>query len=292
MHGIPTYADRAYARVVPGSNGMTVLQYWLFYYFNWHPYPPPTGGDHEGDWEMIQFEVDPATGVPVRSTYAQHGQGETCAWSFVERTATGRPVVYVARGSHASYFRSGYRPPQAWWNPGDYADGNATPVIPTVETISSTSPSWVAWPGVWGGSGSPPGPAGQGTSWSDPALFASGAHNCHEALFSYRTGGSSASAGSPPAPRIVATRVRDRVRIAYRFASWPRGENRPAMLLTAVQSSGTRYSPYMKRHRISARSGVVYQPLGLGKAPFKLHAASYSRDGTSSKTITVRVRGG
>jgi hypothetical protein len=56
-----------------------------------------------------------------------------------------------------------------------------------------------------------------------------------------------------------------------------------------VQSSETRYPPFMKEHRISKRRGVVWQPLGLGKGPFKLFAAA-SRDGKSSKTMTVRVR--
>jgi hypothetical protein len=35
---------------------------------------------------------------------------------------------------------------------------------------------------------------------------------------------------------------------------------------------------------------LVWQPLGLGKAPFKLYAAAYSREGRSSKTVTVRIK--
>jgi len=97
----------------------------------------------------------------------------------------------------------------------------------------------------------------------------------------------------PPAPRVVATRIDQRVRIAYSFSVWPKDpDRRPVLLLTAVQSSGTRYAPYMKRHRISKRSGVVWQPLGLGTAPFKLYAAAYSQQGRSSKTVLVPVRPG
>jgi hypothetical protein len=96
----------------------------------------------------------------------------------------------------------------------------------------------------------------------------------------------------PPKPTIAATRFGKRVRISYSFAIWPSDpDRRPVMLLTAVQSSGTRYSPYTKRHRISTRKGVVWQPLGLGSAPFKLHAAAYSRF-RSSPTVTVPVRNG
>jgi len=97
----------------------------------------------------------------------------------------------------------------------------------------------------------------------------------------------------PPAPRVVATRRGQRVRIAYSFSVWPKVvAQRPVLLLTSVQSSGTRYAPYMKRHRISTRKGVVWQPLGLGTAPFKLYAAAYSRQGRSSKTVVVPVRPG
>jgi len=97
----------------------------------------------------------------------------------------------------------------------------------------------------------------------------------------------------PPAPSVVAVRTGKRVRIAYSFRVWPRAEaQRIVLLLTAVQSSDPQLPPYMKRHRISTRKGVVWQPLGLGKAPFKLLAAAYSREGRSSRTVTVRVRSG
>lgn len=95
----------------------------------------------------------------------------------------------------------------------------------------------------------------------------------------------------PPKPTVTATRIEKRVRIVYSFSVWPRdADRRPVVLLTAIQSSGTRYAPYMERHAISKRSGVVWQPLGLGSAPFELFAAAYSRTGRSSPTVSVRVR--
>ncbi len=100
------------------------------------------------------------------------------------------------------------------------------------------------------------------------------------------------SAVVPPAPSIVATRVGQRVRIAYSFRVWPTTPARRIVsLLTAVQSSGPRYGPLHKQHRIRTRSGVVWQPLGLGRGPFMLYAAAYTREG-SSRTVKVRVRGG
>lgn len=96
----------------------------------------------------------------------------------------------------------------------------------------------------------------------------------------------------PPKPTISATRVGKRVRISYSFAVWPSDrDRRPVMLLTAVQSSGTRYGPLHREHNISKRRGVVWQPLGLGSAPFKLYASAYSRL-RGSPTVMVPVRNG
>ena len=97
----------------------------------------------------------------------------------------------------------------------------------------------------------------------------------------------------PPTPKVAATRVGARVRITYSFAVWPRNlDRRPVLLLTSVKASEPRYSPYMKRHRISSQKGTPWQPLGLGSAPFKLFAAAYSRLGRSSPTVSTRVTNG
>ena len=85
--------------------GGLAIQYWLFYYFNdWN-------NTHEGDWEMIQvvFDVDTVEQAlrtdPVEVGFAQHAGGERAAWDESKLDREGdRPVVYVARGSHASHF--------------------------------------------------------------------------------------------------------------------------------------------------------------------------------------------
>jgi hypothetical protein len=100
LHGDPNYANKVYGRIVTYADGSRVLQYWLFYYFNWHPLWT-TWGDHEGDWEMVQIHLD-ATGAATRAAYAQHNGGERCEWVSVQKTAEGRPIAYVATGSHAT----------------------------------------------------------------------------------------------------------------------------------------------------------------------------------------------
>ncbi|MBN1681047.1 MAG: hypothetical protein JW966_12240 [Anaerolineae bacterium] len=91
------------------------LQYWFQYYYDdW-------ANRHEGDWESITIllEIDPAllsqnrtldektllAGVTEKDVgYSAHEDGHRRLWDDVQKTAGGRPIVYVARGSSASYF--------------------------------------------------------------------------------------------------------------------------------------------------------------------------------------------
>ncbi len=88
----------AYVHVVSGFD-QTVIQYWLFYVYNNGPL-----NNHQGDWEVIQVFLDTA-GNPETLLLSQHGAGENARWSDVEQV-DGHPVVYVAQGSHANYFRA------------------------------------------------------------------------------------------------------------------------------------------------------------------------------------------
>ena len=68
---------------------------------------------------MIQIRLQNET--PDLAIYAQHATAETRRWSQVDLVpGTQRPLVYVARGSHASYFEPGRRWTGHWF---DYADG-------------------------------------------------------------------------------------------------------------------------------------------------------------------------
>ena len=84
---------------VDNLSGSTVIQYWLFYAYNNGPL-----NDHQSDIEVVEVFLDRG-GNPTQALYSQHLAGENAAWGNVE-TQDGHPVVYVALGSHANYFRS------------------------------------------------------------------------------------------------------------------------------------------------------------------------------------------
>ena len=93
------YPVTAYARVLDSSpEGVTAIQYWFcFYYNDW-------ANEHEGDWESVLVLVRGAE--PVAVAVSTHEAGDLRDWQHVE-SIDGRPVLYVAAGSHAFYFEPG-----------------------------------------------------------------------------------------------------------------------------------------------------------------------------------------
>ena len=165
------YGDRIYGRVATVA-GKTWLQYWLFSYYN--PQNVLGFGVHEGDWESVQVGLN-ADGAPDVATYAQHNGGEHCAWSSVQRTTGGAPVVYVALASHASYFSSGINP--RGFYPDDYHRGSGYQVRPALEIVTQTTP-FMAWRGKWGASSSSPIAPRRQSKWGDPNAFDAAASAC------------------------------------------------------------------------------------------------------------------
>jgi hypothetical protein len=187
-HQVPAeLRDRVFGRTERGDDGLW-LQYWFFYIYN----DAQFGGRvdlHEGDWEMIQFLIGDGD-TPTTAVYAQHAYAERRRWEDVELDPPngGRPVVYVGRGSHASYFKDGLRRTYVavdgqfdplWW---DAADGNGRQVTPQLELM--TEP-WAQWAGVWGGTkariplldgDSPTAPRLHG-QWDSPHAFAAAARD-------------------------------------------------------------------------------------------------------------------
>lgn len=171
------YQPAVYGRVIRQGDGM-VIQYWLNYLFNNHPML-----SHEGDWELVEVELN-SDSQPVRVSASQHGYGRMRNWQDVE-SRDGRPVIYVAKGSHANYF-----------NPGDHfinidgvpialaldstmAADQGRMLSPQVVPISDASggagaEAWLDFGGQWGelsdnpGGNSPVGPKWSGNRWSRP----------------------------------------------------------------------------------------------------------------------------
>ncbi|HEX8103700.1 MAG TPA: Vps62-related protein [Solirubrobacteraceae bacterium] len=159
-------------------------QYWLFYADNPQDRGIVRTGRHEGDWELVQYRVG-GRGRPLEAVYAQHSGAERCGAAAIELRG-GHPVVHVANGSHASYFRAGLRD-RTWPDPNDESDGRGAILRPAVQPVTATDPAWMRFAGRWGASragvvpgeqSSPRGPAHQPQRWDDPAAFARSARPC------------------------------------------------------------------------------------------------------------------
>ena len=92
----------------------TVLQYWLFYPFNDWRSGFFGANDHEADWEKVHvYLAEDGNGElrPEWVAYASHnyfGDNLRRRWDDPEVEKVGEhPVVYVAAGSHASYYAPG-----------------------------------------------------------------------------------------------------------------------------------------------------------------------------------------
>jgi hypothetical protein len=163
-----------YGRAKADSDGRLWLQYWFYYFYN--DYNLAGGiGLHEGDWEMAQLRMATHGGEPDLAVYAQHVHAEEASWADVEKLPDNpdTPVIYVARGSHASYFNEGYHETEAWF---DIADGKRKTPKLELDIIGDDVPGWLRWRGRWGDTKaripwieqpSPQGPIAH-SQWNDP----------------------------------------------------------------------------------------------------------------------------
>jgi hypothetical protein len=152
LHQEDRYANRVYGHFAEDGEERW-LQYWFFYFYNdFNLVGKFIGaGRHEGDWEMVQLRLGPDD-APDYAVYAQHKHAGVRSWDQVDLVpGTARPVVYVARGSHASYFEPGVHGTGAWV---DLADGRrrATEREPELRIVREGEDDWrwLGWPGHWG----------------------------------------------------------------------------------------------------------------------------------------------
>jgi hypothetical protein len=182
----------AYAHIYhePGTDELA-LQYWLFYYFNdWN-------NSHEGDWEMVMLFFDATTveealtQEPTRTVYAQHGGGERADWDDDKLSKEdGHPVVYVARGAHASFYEQHTYLGLVENGTGLGCETTKGPhrsialdaVVVPHEPAGADDPfAWLNFTGRWGEFrrsewNGPTGPNAK-TSWTAPVSWADGVRN-------------------------------------------------------------------------------------------------------------------
>jgi len=308
MHGDPAYANRVYGRAKQDPDtGKWWLQYWFWYYYN--PLGVDGVGVHEGDWEMIQIGLD-SNGAPDRATYAQHGGAEKCDWNVVERTWSSSgfrvPIVYVANGSHASYFFAGSydRDPLPW----DQADGTSpNSTQPSVETIGDSGPGWVLWKGFWGASTgdgpgytpSPRGPSQQGGGkWVRPSTFDGEANACTASGSTMGTSAAAATAPSmatsnlrsPEAPVVSAVRRGRSVVVRYALDGGRTEKLRPTRLILTVHPKGTRFSPSGGTYSAQATRGTKSVRLpSFGRGPYVLRASAVTSEGRRGPITSLQI---
>ncbi|MEJ2757722.1 MAG: PrsW family intramembrane metalloprotease, partial [Anaerolineales bacterium] len=168
------------------ENQKTIVQYWLFYYYNdWF-------NKHEGDWEMVQIVLDHDLN-PDWVIYSQHHGGTRRSWEDTHTEELTHPSVYVALGSHANYFwgneiypnsmQIGNKRVEILDRTGN--DGRIIPnviLLPSMEELSTmledySNVSWLIFNGHWGelslqgDFGGPSGPATKGNQWEQPYLW-------------------------------------------------------------------------------------------------------------------------
>jgi hypothetical protein len=278
LHEDPAYKNKMYGRAVrePQPGGALWLQYWFFYFYNDFNLIGPLikAGLHEGDWEMIQIRLG-EDDVPDLAVYAQHTEAEVRPWAEVERAAGGdRPVVYVARGSHASYFTAGVHPLGTfgidWLVHGvDQANGERrTPELELLEIKPTEKEwSWIHWPGHWGGTtggpvpviddSSPTGPI-EHAQWHEPAALLPKAEAKQQRL---------AAAAPPPRPTLDSIDVhRTAAGLAITYKTTPADGEQMLGLAVTINSRQEAAPPATLTVEASEPAGTADLPVSLDPA--------------------------
>jgi hypothetical protein len=289
MHAKPGYANKVHGRMAV-QNGVTWLQYWFFMYYDDPGFL--NFGTHEGDIEMIQLRLD-AAGQPQEVSYAQHRSGVRAPWSEVEQQQ-GAPVVYSARGTHASMLRAGTLVSDRSFLP-DHNDNRGPRVRLELVTLTSALTPWAFWPGFWGSTRPPdvdlgkvgieassPNGLPRHRAWQDPAGFHA---SCEPAVVPPVGAMQTADLKAPPTPALEVTPVPERgvVRIKYAI---PDTAGAPATgLVIGVGSPGEGHPPATTVIRDPGASGEIEAPLGAG--PVEVRATTHSEQGAVSDTAAV-----
>jgi hypothetical protein len=288
LHAQPQYANRVYGHAARDRNGRLWIAYWFFYFYNDFNLIGPLikAGLHEGDWEMIQLRLDTQAQQPDLAVYAQHAHADQRPWNNVQRVGD-QPVVYPARGSHASYFSADVHWTGAWF---DFADGKRPGPALDLHVISDAAgvDGWAIWPGRWGGTtppadginplddSSPPGPGGH-AQYRHPETLVRKAEDHAAALAAQLPGVAAEAPGPAPAPTFSTAAAGPDLEITYNTHV----EN-PAGLVVSIGDPTDRRPPEVHRLPIDTPAGTVTVP---GAATL----AGPSADADHARTVRVSV---
>ena len=305
------YRDKTYGRVVHNPGWLLWLQYWLFYYAE--PLGPPVStGAHEGDWEMVQYGLDPTTFEPQVAVYSQGGHAERCNWSSVPQQLVQVfggpnyyiPVVYVGAGSHSNFFTKGSSgqdvgEPFSGVTPltkSDQHNGNGLLFSAWPWLIDVTNPpSWMRWPGYWGatrptqlgtlsvGSTSPKGPLFH-PQWSDPDAYGNEAASCS---VTSETPSAASSASAPAAPTALSARIGSGVATINYGLDAMRAPVLDRRILLTIQGSGLGDTPIGGAFDAATSTGTKSLPLPSGDPPYIVRASTYTKGGARSKIVST-----
>jgi hypothetical protein len=290
IHARPGYANRVYGHSATGTDGRIWIAYWFFYFYNdYNLIGELVGaGLHEGDWEMIQLRLDPS-GAPDLVVCARHAGAAAVAWADVERVGD-QPVVYPARGSHASYLEPGVHWNGYWF---DHADGRRAAPPMTLEIVRDGDPDydWISWPGLWGGTvrkhhdpnpfddSSPLGP-GAHPQWHDPHTLLELArdHAAHELP-------PPPADALPPAPEIDLARDGSGLAIGYRTEA-----PEVAALAVTVDSPDDELSPTAHLAPVSGPAGTASIAADLNdEQSYDVHVSVATPAGHASASTAARL---
>ena len=234
---------------------------------------------------MIQLRLDPAGQVPDLAVYAQHKHAGQRPWDQVERVAD-QPVVYPARGSHASYFSSGVHWTGDWF---DFAEGSEGPPLALDIVSDAGADGWATWPGSWGGTqppagdinplddSSPRGPGGH-PQWTDPTKLLQTAA-AHEATIGPPPPGTPPA----PAPTITSAAAGNDLHITY-----DTHVNNPAGLVVTVGDPHSHRPPEIHRIPIDTSTGTAVIPARRLGQPQAIHVSVATQDAAGSPATQSR----
>jgi hypothetical protein len=139
-----------YAHTVATRHG-TEIQYWFFYPYN-GDIAPVVNFAHEGDWEHVTIRLAPGNEVASDVFYAAHEGGRWYPARQVVNDA-GRPIVYSARYTHASYPTAGtWRLRKVGFITVNDATaaGSEWDCASNLVLLSQREPRWIRYTGRWG----------------------------------------------------------------------------------------------------------------------------------------------